>query len=480
MEKTAVSLVVAALMHVPVFGDSPLSVFYDFKDGADGTEVNTVTDDSGTYTGEAHATNSNGQKPKFSSDGPGRVIVRDGVVVCADPHSLSFRYKEDSTHQSGYVDIPGLASALAGRAAFTVEYFVKMVEDYDYSGGSAWDRYSKTAFYLKSATSAFKQIAPGSADSSTHHAKNLVLQRYKDSVNGDAEICTSGGNLSGEKWYHIAIVFAETDQSTHEGALAFYVNGTHVGTARYANASGGDLKFRIGSGYLDIGNNADRTTTESIHASLSCLRVSGTALSTSEFMVVDATPDVSGLDTIAFYDFKDGTSGDVVASVTNGVDSSLFPGTGSVLGGSITFSSQCPAAKIYGSSRVGDVLVENPQSVHFESGRSNYGGKLSLASLATSLSRLDAYTVEFFFKMEAYDRYRTMAAWKFGDEVAVKVNMDGSAGSYPGTPGAYSSCAMEPLTNKNGSVASVSRSLDLAGTILRRSIPVPTIRFGHT
>ena len=433
----ALSVVAATFVSISAFGDSPLSAFYDFKDGADGTEASTVVDSSGTYTGEAHETNANGQKPKFSNDGPG-MVVTGGVVICAAPHSLSFRYKDDATHQSGYVDIPGLATALAGRSAFTVEYFIKMVEGYNYGGGGDWDRYSKTAFYLKSSTSAFKQVAPGNKFGT--HAANLNLERYTDSYN-TGETLPFSHDLSDGNWYHVAIVFSETNPSTHEGTLAFYVNGSIVGKTQYVNTSGNGLKFRIGSGYLRITDNQDKTTTESIHASLSCLRVSGTALSPSEFLSTDYTSYVSGLDTMAFYSFNDGAAGAAASSATNTVDEILFPGTGANIGsGSVTFSAERPARYVYSDSRFSTLLADGPQSLFFSNGTSGNGGKVSLASLATTLTKMDAYTVEFFFKMSSSQDYRTMVGWKFGDNVGVKANLYRS-------DNVWSKCSFQVLTN---------------------------------
>ena len=71
--RSAAALLAVALMGLT--GYSGQLAFFPFNDAADGTEVNTVSDDSGLYSGTAQATNSDGQKPKFSSDGPGKVIV---------------------------------------------------------------------------------------------------------------------------------------------------------------------------------------------------------------------------------------------------------------------------------------------------------------------------------------------------------------------------------------------------------------------
>lgn len=438
--RSAAALLAAALMGLT--GYSGQLAFFPFDDAADGTEVNTVSDDSGLYSGTAQATNADGQKPKFSSDGPGKVIVAGLGTVCAAPHSLLFRYKVDATHQSGYVDIPGLASALAGLSAFTVEYFVKMDENYDYSAGGSYARYSKTAFYLKSSTSAFKQILPTTISGT--HAMSMTLQRYKGGAYSEPSSITSVGDLSDGKWHHVAIVFSETDSSTHEGTLTFYVRGEYVGETQYVNTQGSDLKFRIGSGYKDIGNNADKTTTESIHASLSCLRVCDTALAPNEFLVPDTAPDVSGLETIAFYPFKDGSAGAAATAVENTVDASLFPGTGANIGsGSVTFSAARPGRYVFADTRYSSVIQENPQSLCFVNGTSGNGGKMSLASLATVLSRLDAYTVEFFFMVQSTSDYRTLVGWKYGDRVGVKANMRISNG-------ASYACEFQAVTNTTG------------------------------
>ncbi len=450
--------IVAALPFMPAFGDSALSVFFDFSDGESGTEVATVQDTSGAYTGTAAATNANGQKPTFSDDSPGRISTLEGDTVATSPKSLNFSYKDTSSHQSGYVDVASLADAISGLDAFTVEYFVKMDPSFVYySASSEWAYTSKTALYLQSGSAAFKQITPSTADSSSGHALGLGLQVYKDDSYGVPAgslgwlVGSSRPDISDGEWHHVAAVYTQTNETSSLGSLAFYCDHTYIGALTYCNAGGSDLKFRIGSGYKDAGG-SDKTATESIHASISCLRVTGAALAVEQQMYADSTIDISSMATAAFYDFKDGVSGASVSSVGNKVDSTMFAGSASTLGdGSVVFSDERPSATILGSSSSSDVLVENPQSVRFVGGRSGHGGKVSFDSLATSLSRVDAYTVEFFFKMDAYDNYRTMAAWKFGDSVAVKLNMTGTAGSYSDTLGTYNACSLESLTNTTGS-----------------------------
>ena len=423
-EKFAHTTMFLAIALMASIGYSGQLAFFPFTDGSDGTEANTVSDTSGTYTGTAQKTNDNGQKPKFSSDSPGQVVDPGTGVICAAPQSLAFRYKygdDDHDRQSGYVDIPGLATALAGRSAFTVEYFVKMDASFNYYS-TGYQRISKTAFYLRSSTSAFKQIAPTECNGS--YAKNLALQRFADSVNSsEATITFNKNNLSDGEWHHVAITFGETNQATHAGTLAFYVDGECIGGTQYVNTSGSDLMFRLGSGYKNA-DGTDKLTTESINASLSCLRVCDTALEPEEFMRADSTPDTTGLGILAFYSFNDGESGAAATTATNSVNEYLFPGTGANIGsGTVTYSSERPARYVFSDSHFSSVLAENPQSLYFYHPSASNGGKMSLSSLATSIMRKDEYTVEFFFKMETTDDYRTLVGWRFGDDVAVKANM---------------------------------------------------------
>ena len=60
------------------------------------------------------------------------------------------------------------------------------------------------------------------------------------------------------------------------------------------------------------------------------------------------------------------------------------------------------------------MLAENPQSVYFGTGAYGKGGKVELDALATALTRLDAYTVEFFFKIDqpTFNNYRSLVGWR--------------------------------------------------------------------
>lgn len=115
-------------------------------------------------------------------------------------------------------------------------------------------------------------------------------------------------------------------------------------------------------------------------------------------------------DTIAFYSFKEGADGTSAqgVSVTNDIDSSLYPGTVSILSsatvdGSVTYSDDVPGKYIF-AGKDGSLICSDPKSLHFSGdlGLNNNaptaGGNVSFANLGTALSGLDEWTVEFFWK----------------------------------------------------------------------------------
>ena len=426
--------------------------FWDFKGGMDGEAVTTVANSLGetTYTSDtAKKTNNTGRIPTYSSQGPGRVVeCAGGGTLCADPGSIDFRYADRTNRQGGYFDIPSLAQKLSTLSSYTIEYFIKFPSDYNYfSSNNIYDFTSKTAVYVKSGISAYKLIAPASADRTTGHPNGLKLETYPASTISGETI--SGGPIGSnlydcgdDAWHHVAVVYKETDTSRKTGTLYFYVDWTNTWSRAFAHAPGTSteaLKFRLGSGYKNA-DGQDKTTTESLHASLSCLRVTGTALTPAAFMLVDPTPDISGMDTAGFWDFKDGTAGEPVALTRNTIAADLFPGKGSATTKVMpTFSAERPGRYVFTSQ---GVLAENPQSVYFGTGVYDEGGKVELDALATALTRLDTYTIEFFFKIDqpTFSNYRSLVGWRTGDANAVKVNLTGNVSG-------YNKATFEVLTN---------------------------------
>lgn len=429
------------------WGDGGLIGFWDFKDGMDGAEVVTVSSRRGetTYTSDtAKKTNADGRVPTFSSKGPGRVAAaRGGQELCADPWAIDFFYAARDTHQGGYIDLPGVADALARLPSYTIEYFIKLDKDFNYHDPAAFYTYiSKTALYVQSGTSGYKLIAPLNRDTATGHPKGMGLESYTcKKAAGDS------ADYADDQWHHVAVVYTETNAVARSGHLALYLDGASMGTPLpHVNAPGtGNLKFRLGTGYL--AGSQDKTATESIHASLACLRVTGTALTRDDFMRLDETPSIGGMDTAGFWDFKEGADGAAIAAAVNTVDPSLFPGRGVGTTQRVpTYSSERPGRYVCGG---GQILAENPQSAFFGPGAYGAGGKLELASLASALTRLDAYTLEFFFKIDqpAFNNWRTLVGWRTGDRTALKVNLTGTESS------GYTKATLEVLTNAVDSTA---------------------------
>ena len=440
----------AASLGTTVSAADDLIGFWDFKGGMDGDAVLTVANSLGetTYTSDTakKTNNTNGRIPTYSSQGPGRVVeFSGGPTLCADPCSIDFRYADRSSRQGGYIDIPGLANRLAGLASYTIEYFIKFPSDYNYYSSSIYDFTSKTALYVQLGGSSYKLIAPGTADGASGHPMGLKLETYASAIAGRS-IGFNQYDCGDDAWHHVAVVYAETNATLKTGSLSFYVDWTNSWSCALAHASGtGDLKFRLGTGFKNA-DGQDKTTTEPLHASLSCLRVTGAALTPAAFMRVDPTPDISGMDTAGFWDFKDGTAGTPVVLTRNTI-TNLFSGTGAATTEAMpTFSAERPGRYVFTSQ---GVLAENPQSVYFGTGAYGKGGKVELDALATALTRLDAYTVEFFFKIDqpTFNNYRSLVGWRTGDANAVKVNLTGNNSG-------YNMATFEVLTN--GSPTTVS------------------------
>ncbi len=271
--------------------------FWAFTDGAPGETVSEVKSALGatTFTGKAAKSSTNGSLPTFASDSPGRVIVscRDATELCAAPQSVAFRYPSRTNRQSGLIDIAGLADALVGKGSFTVEFFVKMDENYAYwvDGDGQYDQISKTMLYLQAAekTGGFKMIAPMGVitdGDAAGHAKGFGLETY---ARGEiaAKKSQSSTDTSDGKWHHVAAVYDETDAEAKTGKLRFYVDYGLIGELDYANVASETegLAFRLGTGYFDGKGNV-KTATEPINASLACLRVSSGALAATDFECV--------------------------------------------------------------------------------------------------------------------------------------------------------------------------------------------------
>lgn len=307
--KRAVVLLALSLAFVAPLGAETIG-FWSFAEGAPGTDVETVSSSGGTtvFHGTASKIETTGKMPTFSSDTPlgggGAVLIsslRDRTPVSTGViQSVDFRYTSRTVRQGGYIDIAGLTDALVGKGSFTIEYFIKMDESYTYwqEGDGSYDNRSKTMLYLEAQKNVggFKTIAPNDvfqAGEEAGKARGLALQVYtrkEEGVPGGDPVSTWNVVDDG-RWHHFALVYKETNAVNQSGTIACYVDYACVGDSlvyRNGSSSESGLKFRLGSGYKDAAG-VDKTWTESVNASISCLRVSSGALGLEDFERVSQT-----------------------------------------------------------------------------------------------------------------------------------------------------------------------------------------------
>lgn len=127
--------------------------------------------------------------------------------------------------------------------------------------------------------------------------------------------------------------------------------------------------------------------------------------------------------TIGFWSFS-GTPGGAVTAATNELDAADVL-TGFAFGSGGTppaYSDDVPGRYVTSALADGRQLAADARSVAFFGGSApGVGGALKSADLRTRLSRLDAFTVEFFFKLDGAYTWRNWFATKFGDSLQVKI-----------------------------------------------------------
>ena len=135
-----IAIAAAVALAEPTGDDSEkLIAFYDFSDGQVGAAAGTVAVTSGdeTLTGTAAVTSDGGVVPYYTNNAPLSVYLNASrSAVCHNPSALAFDYGNDTTTATppgGMVNFASLGARLTGRAEpFTIEYFVKMDENFSY------------------------------------------------------------------------------------------------------------------------------------------------------------------------------------------------------------------------------------------------------------------------------------------------------------------------------------------------------------
>ena len=138
-----------------------------------------------------------------------------------------------------------------------------------------------------------------------------------------------------------------------------------------------------------------------------CFAAMGAAMVCAGVLAHDA-------DTLAFYAFKEGANGESAVGkvITNDVDAAKFPGTPAVMSsppfeGQVLFSDDAPAKYVF-AGKAGSLICTDPKSLKFNGelnrkATNRTGGNVAFEALGTELSKLDAYTVEFFWKIDPHE-----------------------------------------------------------------------------
>ncbi len=399
-----------ALPHSAAAEDAGLIGFWSFKGGTAGTTVETVADDAGQWAGTAYVASGNaGVKPTYSDVRPGAMIYAGGSVLCSYPRSVHFALATSGYQCGGYIDIAGLSGSLAGRSAFTIEFWARLDDD----SVSCWT----VPLCLQNDDG--RHVTPTLGQGPATHVKFAQLNADDTEINATVQRKTDLLN----EWRHVAMVYAETDSSAHSGGLKCYVDYNLVGTLAYTNTAmtGSATALRVGSTISGKANSA----THNFRGDICALRVTSAALDTFGMMRAEPDYSVPAGGTLGFWDFKDGEVGSPAATVSGRSDMSVgvVDAAGSKLDGvdfgSVPmYDSDAPGERIFGSSdqSAANVLVREPQSLKFttegegtsvsEDSRSVGGGVLRFPELGSAISAQTNYTVECFFKDEDWSEWQ--------------------------------------------------------------------------
>ena len=387
--------------------------FWDFKGGEAGTTVGTLTDISGQWTGTAYVASGNaGVKPTYSDARPGAIIYAGGSILCSYPQSVHFALTTSGYKCGGFIDIANLSGSLAGRSAFTIEFWARLDDD----SVSCWTvplclqndgRYVKPIFGQGVTTQIkFAQLSTDDPQKVVNTTPVYTKELLRE-------------------WRHVAMVYSETDASEKAGDLKCYIDYNLVGTLAYTNTamSGSATALRLGT---SVGAGHINGAAYNFRGDICALRVSSAALGTADMMSAGPDYSVPAGGTLGFWDFKNGTvgtsanvvmgRGDMLCDIADGEGAALTrsPDTGLVT----VYDADAPGERIFASSEQSsaNVLVKEPQSLKFTttgegtstSGDSSSvgGGLIRFPKLGSAISSQANYTIECFFKDEDWSEWQ--------------------------------------------------------------------------
>ena len=384
--------------------DENVVAFWDFKAGEAGEAVSTIKNSSGSgsFTGTVKSSYT---KPVFSATNVRKRIYTDstyGEIAVEDAQSLFFNYKAQGKNCGAFIDISGLGTALSKLPNYTVEMFLR----YESVNGFRWPQV----------------IAVETASGSWY----VRCGKGNDDCTTEVSPVDKGGTVSpGEDvWFHIAIVYTETDSVNHTGERKFYYNGslkkTHTEIANVPTDE--DKKVRLGYYLKDEGGNESYCYRGEICA----LRIKSVALEPQQFLALKPY-DVDEDGTVALMTLEGKTAGESAAAFA--LDASDAEGVSQATGSAMTcdasadtgvlplYDADVPGKYLFSSRDRSEVLSSDWRSLKFTTegapntkASSDYlsvgGGLVTFANLSSAISAQKSYTIEMFVKDEDWSEFK--------------------------------------------------------------------------
>jgi hypothetical protein len=283
---------------------SPCIGFWDFKDGAVGSQVDTVSNRQNENFGRGTASTFNGGDPAtYSSEAPGVCILESSInsrVLSENPQSIHFTGDASNSKKGSGISFPGVAEVLAQCPAWTVEFFARRTS----TSSATWR--TPLSFHISELANQYVKI---SLPASSVDRVNIEEQAFNHSYG--SQIITSVGNT--DQWKHYAITFTnnqmrfyvnfelQTESRKHHEEYEEIKDGDNVVGIRtniiyqvseFVSITNSPLNlvtrcFNLGKGFNTAGY-------EQFAGDISCLRINTRVLNTSEFMVASFLPVTGG------------------------------------------------------------------------------------------------------------------------------------------------------------------------------------------
>lgn len=397
-------LVFVAAVSVAFAGFAETLGFWDFRDGEPGTDVATIQNSSGSgvFTGEVKSTYS---KPVFSATNVRAKIYTDSTyseLAVTNAHSLFFDYKAQGKSCGAYIDIPDLGTALSKLPNYTVEMFLR------YESITGW-RWPQVIAVETAANPWYVRCGSGTDNCAT------------ELMNGSA----GGGSVSpgSNVWFHIAVVYTETDSVNHTGELKYYYNGalkkTHTGVANVPTDE--SKKVRLGYYLSNDGGNESYCYRGEICA----LRIKSVSLEPQQFLALKPYElEEDGM--IALMTLEGKAAGESATSFA--LDASDLEDVSQAAGSAMTcdkdadtgvvplYDTDVPGKYLFSSRNRSEMLSSDWRSLKFttagapntkakESYNSVGGGLVTIANLSSAISAQNNYTLEMFVKDEDWSEF---------------------------------------------------------------------------